>query len=157
MELIDRDGKDLFVGSLPILHHQRADRPATNDCSRYDRGRAYDQHIDRVAVLRQGVRHKAVIAGIKHRSMQEAVDEHRPRRFVDLVLDGLAPLRDLDNDVDVVRRCAADRDLGDVHLSACRYGAMPLPATSRRAFSVLSRSKPIALSTWGALVNWILP
>src|SRR5438309_3209038 len=33
---------------------------------------------------------------------------------------------------------------------------MPLSASSRNAFSFLSRLKPIALSTCGALVNWIL-
>src|SRR6516225_3658647 len=32
---------------------------------------------------------------------------------------------------------------------------MPFSASSRRAFSFLSRSKPIARSTCGALVNWI--
>src|SRR6516165_1544888 len=36
------------------------------------------------------------------------------------------------------------------------YGIMPFSASSRRAFSFLSRSQPIARITCGALVNWIL-
>src|SRR5580704_9078092 len=147
MELIDRDGNYLLVGPLLVLHHQGTDRAATNDCSRHHRGRAYDQHIDRIVVLRQGVRHKPVIAGIEHCGMEKTVDEYRPRRFVELVFDGLAPLWDLDDDIDVVRRRAADRDLGDILLSARVWGASPLWASSRRAFSFLSKSKFIARST----------
>src|ERR1700730_19305031 len=91
MELIDRDGKDLLVGSLLILHHQRTDRTATHDRSRHYCGRTDDQYVDRTPVLRQGMRHKAVIAGIKHCGMQEAVDEHPPDALSSSYFTGTPP------------------------------------------------------------------
>ena len=74
-----------------------------------------DQHVDRVAVVGQRMRDEAVIAGIAHRRVQEAVDEQRAGILVHLVFDRLAADRHLDDDVDVVaadcsrsgwRRCA---------------------------------------------------
>ena len=61
------------------------------------------------------VRHEAVIAGIAHRGVQEAVDEQRAGRLVHLVFDRLAADRHLDDDVDVFRRILADRDRFDAH------------------------------------------
>ena len=66
--------------------------------------RVADQHVDRVAVARQRMRHEAVISGIAHRRIEEAVDEQRARRLVHLVFDRLAADRHLDDDVDVVGR-----------------------------------------------------
>jgi hypothetical protein len=50
--------------------------------------------------------------------VEEAIDEHRPGLLVELVFDRLAALRDLDDDIDVVRRPTPDRDFGDIH--CCR-------------------------------------
>jgi hypothetical protein len=47
--------------------------------------------------------------------MQETVDKHRSRALVELVLYRFAALRDLDDDVDVLRRLAANADLGEIH------------------------------------------
>ena len=63
----------------------------------HDRARVADEHVDRVAVGRQGVRNEAVIAGIAHRRVEEAVDEQRAGGLVHLVLDGLAADRHLDD------------------------------------------------------------
>ena len=81
----------------------------------HDRPRVGDQHVDRIAVLRQRVRHEAVVAGIAHRRVQEAVDHQRAGRLVHLVLDRLAADRHLDDDVDVLGRIVADRDGIDAH------------------------------------------
>jgi hypothetical protein len=61
------------------------------------------------------MRYKTIIAGVIHRGIQEAVDDQRPRLLVELVFDGPATFRDLDDDVDVVGRRAADRDFCNVH------------------------------------------
>src|SRR5215469_14074648 len=53
-------------------------------------------------------------------------------------------------------RLCEPRCYAESAFSARGQGAMPLSASSRRAFSFLSRSKPIACNTCGALVNCIL-
>ena len=77
-----------------------------------------DQHVHRVAVVGQGVRDEAVVAGIAHRRVQEAVDVDRARVLVELVLDRLAVQRNFDDDVDVPRRIAADGHLAQIHAPA---------------------------------------
>ena len=69
----------------------------------------------RVAVAGQRVRDEAVIAGIAHRRVEEAVDDQRAGFLVHLVFDRLAADRHLDDDVDVVGRILADRDGVDAH------------------------------------------
>src|SRR6185312_16722289 len=68
------------------------------------------------AVAAQGMRDEAVVSGVAHRRIEEAVDEEGARGLVDLVFDRLAAKRHLDDDVEVVGRIAADRDGVDVHV-----------------------------------------
>jgi hypothetical protein len=62
------------------------------------------------------MRHEAVVGGVAHRRVQDAVDEQRARRLVELVLHRLAAGRDLDDDVQVFGRVLAGRDQVDTHL-----------------------------------------
>src|SRR6185312_2826541 len=55
------------------------------------------------------------IPRIAHRRIEEAVDEQRAGGLVDLVFDGLAAKRHLDDDVEVVGRVLADGNGVDVH------------------------------------------
>ncbi|KPJ80768.1 MAG: hypothetical protein AMJ58_07635 [Gammaproteobacteria bacterium SG8_30] len=126
VQLVDRHGHDLLVGTGLVLHEQRADRPAADDGPGHHRHLADDDHVHGVAVLGQRVRHEAVVAGVVHRRVQEAVDAQDARLLVELVLHRHAPLRDLDQDVDVARRVLADRDLVDVH-----YWQAPVEWVSR--------------------------
>src|SRR4029453_2504607 len=68
-------------------------------------------------VSRQRMRNETVVAGIEHRRVQEAVDEHGAGRLVHLVLHRFATLRHLNDGIDVPRRVDAGWDLGDVHAS----------------------------------------
>jgi hypothetical protein len=52
---------------------------------------------------------EAVIGRIEHGGVQEAVDEHGAGRLVHLVFDRRAALRDLDDDIDLVRWIFANR------------------------------------------------
>src|SRR3546814_10753794 len=61
------------------------------------------------------MRNKAVIARIEHRRMQEAVDEHGARRFVEFVFDRDAPDRKFYDGVQVERRVATDGYLENLH------------------------------------------
>src|SRR6478735_9003888 len=115
MKLVDGHGDDLLVDALLVLHEQRADRPRADDHSRGNRCRRDHHAVERITVLGQRVRDEAVIRRIEHRRVQEAVDEHGAGGLVDLVFDRCAALRDLDDDVDLVRRIFANRDMREVH------------------------------------------
>src|SRR5471030_1554280 len=108
-------GDDLLVLAAIVLHEQHADRPYVHHSARNDRPRVGDQHVDRISVLRERVRHEAVVPRIAHRRVEEAVDHQRAGRLVHLVLDRLAADRHLDDGVHVLGRIVADPDGIDVH------------------------------------------
>ncbi len=58
---------------------------------------------------------EAVISGVAHRRIEEAVDHQGAGGLVHLVLDRLAADRHLDDDVDLVRRVRPERDRIDTH------------------------------------------
>jgi hypothetical protein len=84
------------------------------------------QHEDvaRVAVAGQRLRDVAVVARVVHRGGHEAVDEHRARLLVDLVLDRVGAHRDLDDDVAVVGDVLAGGDAVEAHGSPWRGDAI---------------------------------
>src|SRR5471030_431927 len=135
-DLGSRHGDDLLVLAAIVLHEQHADRPHVHHRARNDRPRVGDQHIDRVAVLRQRVRHEAVVPGIAHRRVEEAVDHQRARRLVHLVLDRIAADRHLDDGVHVLGRIMADLDGIDVHDRTIKETGGPFEAAGSflRAF-----------------------
>src|SRR3546814_18635392 len=65
-----------------VLHQQDADRPAVHDGTRNDRACVHHHHVDRVAVRRQRMRNEAVISGIAHGRVEEAVDIRSAERRV---------------------------------------------------------------------------
>src|SRR5262249_2121545 len=71
--------------------------------------------VDRVAVVRQGVRHETIVAGIAHRRVQEAIDNERASSLIEFVFNGFAADRHFHNDVHVLRWIGADRDGIDAH------------------------------------------
>ncbi|MNT03641.1 hypothetical protein D3C72_1381880 [compost metagenome] len=117
VQLVDRHGQDLLVAAGFVDHLQHADGARADDAARHHRGRVQHDDVAGVAVVRQGVRHEAVVARIVHGGVQEAVDEQGAGFLVHLVLHRQAALRDLDDDVDVPRRIRADRNGFDVHVT----------------------------------------
>ena len=124
MQLIDGHGDDLLVDALLVLHEQRADRARADNGTRGDRRRCDDHAVQRIAVLRQGVRDEPVIRRIEHGGMQEAVDEQSAGRLVDLVFHRGPALRDLDDDVDLVWGVRANRDLEKAHRTEFLYAVI---------------------------------
>src|SRR6266404_281344 len=114
-EARDGYGDDLFVTAAVIMHFQYADRSHVDDGTRHDGPGVCDQNIDRIAIVGQGMRYEAIIAGIAHRRVKKPVNHERSRRFVHFVFDWLAPDRHLDNDVDVLGRMGANRNRVNVH------------------------------------------
>ena len=106
---------DLLVAAGLVLHQEHADRAHVHDGAGHDRAGVGDQHVAGIAVVRQRVRDEAVIAGVAHRRIEEAVDHQRAGLLVHLVFDRLAANRHLDDDVDVIRRVVSDRNRVDAH------------------------------------------
>src|SRR5690606_18846747 len=113
--LLDRHGQQLGVLAGLVLHLQHADRTAADHRARQQRQRQDHQHVDRVAVAAEGVRHVAVIAGIAHGRGQDAVYEDGADGLVHLVLDRFGVLGDLDDDVDLVRHVATGGNQVQAH------------------------------------------
>src|SRR5690606_16680844 len=148
-ELRDRNGDDLLVLAAIIFHHQHADRADVDDAARDERAGVADQNVNRVAVVRQGVRDEAVITRVGHRGVEEAVDDERAGFLVHLVLDRLSANRDLDDDVDVFWRILANGDGFDTHFlfpdrleNARRRVSATRPCryTDRRALAMQQRA-----------------
>src|SRR5215510_3135265 len=114
-ELRHRHRDDLFIAASVILHLEHTDRPHVDDGARHDRTRVGDQHVDRIAVLGQRMRHEAVIARIAHGGVQETIDHQGARSLIHLVFDRLAADRHLDDDVEVLGRVVADRNGVEAH------------------------------------------
>ena len=103
---IDRHGDDLLIGARLVLHHQRAQGPATDDSAGDDRHLADHQGIAGVAIFRERLGDEAVIARIVHRGVEETVDEEGARFLVEFVFHRHAAEGDLDDDVEVDGRIA---------------------------------------------------
>ena len=119
-KLVVWDGQHLLVGAAVVLHEQDAERPAADHRAGHHRSRIHDDDVQRIAIAAQRMRHEPIIAGVAHRRIKEAIDEQRTRRFVDLVLDRLAPQWHLNDHIDVVGRGVPDRDGVDSHRGSPR-------------------------------------
>src|SRR3546814_9564655 len=63
---------------------------------------------------------KTIIGRIAHGRMQDAVDEQRARFLVELIFDGLAAHRHLNDDIQAVGWIVSDRDQFDIHFKQIR-------------------------------------
>jgi len=61
------------------------------------------------------VRDEAVVTGVTHRRVEEAVDHQRAGLLVHLVFDRFATHGDFNDDVDVLRDVFSDRDRINTH------------------------------------------
>ena len=116
------DGNDLLVLARVVLHDQDTDRSHVDDTARHQRPRVAHEHIDRVAVLGKRVGNETVVAGIRHRRIQESIDNERARFLVEFVLDRIAADGNLDNDIDVVGRIIPYTYGIDAHDADCTPG-----------------------------------
>ena len=114
-QLGHRHGHDLGVHAAVVFHLQHAHRTAADDDARRQREGGHDQHVDRVAVTGDGVRHIAVVDRVTHRSAHEAIDEDGAAVLVHFELDRITLCGDLDDDVDVVRYILAGADQIETH------------------------------------------
>src|SRR5690554_5815597 len=117
-------GGQLFVGNRNqlgvatgfVFHVQYTNRTAANNGTGLDRVRGYYQHVQRVAVVSQGVRDEAVVGRVEHGGSHETVNQQGAHVFVQFVLDRGAVSRDFDGYVDVFRRVLASGDVVELHV-----------------------------------------
>ena len=117
-----RYGNDLLVHAGIVFHQQDADRAHVDDATRDQCARVADQHVDGIAVTRQGVRDETVVSGVAHRRVKKTIDDEHARCLVRLVLDRLAANRHLDDGIHFIRWIAADRQMVKVHLASLSTG-----------------------------------
>ena len=75
-QLVVRNRDDLGVAAAVVGHVQYANRAGADNRAWGDRVRGNDQHVERITVVRQGVRDEAVVGWVEHRGSHEAVNEH---------------------------------------------------------------------------------
>ncbi len=112
---VDRHAQQLFIAALVVFHHQHAHRPAFDHGPGNNRRARNHQRIERIAILTQGVGHKAIIGGVAHGRVQKAIDKQRSAGLVKLIFHGLATDRHLDQDIQAFRRIIPRRDQINAH------------------------------------------
>ena len=64
MQRIHRHSQDFLIHASFVLKDQRPNRPNAHNGAWNNRVSACDQHIHRVTIFRQSVRHEAIIARV---------------------------------------------------------------------------------------------
>ena len=98
-ELGRRNGEDLSVVAGFIFHAQHAHGLSDDHRARQQRVGGDHQHVRGVPVLREGLRHVAIVAGIEHRRSHETVNEDGAGDLVHFVLHWPRSCGDFDDNV----------------------------------------------------------
>ena len=99
VRVVQRHAQDLGVRTLLVLHPEHADRAHLHPAPGEGRVLEQHQHVERVAVEREGVGDEAVVGRVDGRGEQPPVEADDVRVVVVLVLVAAAA-RDLDDDVE---------------------------------------------------------
>src|SRR5690606_36880987 len=95
-----------------------------------------------------------VVGGVEHRGSHEAVHEHGVGVLVDLVLDGRAVGRDLDDHINIIGWVLAGRDFIEIH------GAIsPVRVNEGRALYLPGKGFPrmvVAAMEGGSYPDWLI-
>ncbi len=83
--VIGGDRQDFVVLLAAVDHRHHANRPGPHKRKRIYRLLAQNQHIERVVVLRQRLRNKAVVRRIIDGRIQDAVELKQAGRLIELV------------------------------------------------------------------------
>src|SRR6476646_6393159 len=147
-----RHGDDLLIASALVIHFEHADRPNIDHCAWRDRPRVGNEDVNRIAIIRKGMRNEAVITGVAHRRIQEAINKQRSGSLIHFILDRLTTYRHLHDDVDVIGRVVPDRNSIEVHFDGtfgCRFlirsettagsGSVDISPSASTSFSAIFR------------------
>ncbi len=106
-QLADRYGNNLGILTRLIFHIQYANRATFNHGAWYQWVRRWYQYVNRVTIQRQGLIHKAVVAGIEHRGGHKAVYPDGTGVFIHFVFDWIGIGRNFNNYVNFIRQIFA--------------------------------------------------
>src|SRR5690554_7732867 len=115
-QLVMGYGNQLGIAAAIVSHVQYTHRAAADDRAWGNRVWGDYQHVQRVAVVSQGVRNETVVGRVEHRGRHETVNQQGAHVFVQFVLDRGAVSRDFDGYVDVFRRVLASGDVVELHV-----------------------------------------
>src|SRR5215210_3619565 len=85
--VVEVDADYLLVALAFVDHVHHPDRARPQDAERLDRFLHQDQHVERVVVITQGPRNKAVVGRVDHGRVQDTVHLQEARLLVQLVLN----------------------------------------------------------------------
>src|SRR5690554_3742013 len=115
-QLVVGHGYQLGITAGFVFHVQHTNRTAADNAAGLQRVWSNNQHVQRVTVVGQGVRDKAVVGRVEHGRCHEAVNQQGAHVLVQLILDRGAVSRDFDSYVDVFRRVFASGDVVELHV-----------------------------------------
>src|SRR5271155_2028493 len=81
------DGDDFVVNRAGINHGHQADGAGVHDGERGDRDLAEDQDVERIVIFGERLRDEAVVRGIVHGGVQDAVHFYDAAGLVEFVFD----------------------------------------------------------------------
>ena len=102
-DLVGRHAQDLGIQAGFVFGAEHGYRTGLDHAAGHDRFGGEHQHVDRVAVVIQRLRHEAVVGRVVHGDVHETVDHEAVGVLVDFVLHRARTFHDLDDDVDFVR------------------------------------------------------
>ena len=105
--LVDRHRQQFGIAASLIFHDQHAQCSATDHRARVHRKRRDDQHIDRIAIVGNGLGNVAIVTGVMHGRGHEAIHKERSGLLVDLVFHGLGVGLDLNDHVEFIGQVLA--------------------------------------------------
>ncbi|QTK80365.1 hypothetical protein AT6N2_C2813 [Agrobacterium tumefaciens] len=111
----NRNSEDFLVLATVVFHDHHADGADIDHTARNERAGIADEHVDRVTVVGQGVRHEAVVTRVGHRRVEKAINDQRAGILVHLVLDRMSADRHFNDNINVFRRIFAYGDCIDTH------------------------------------------
>ena len=114
-DFIHWHGEHFGVATGFIDHLEHTNRAASHNHTRDQRKRRDDQHVNRIAIVGDGVGHITVVTRVMHGRAHKAIHENRAGFFVDFVFDRISVHRDFDNDIEIVRQVAPTRYFIEAH------------------------------------------
>ena len=107
---------DLAIHAGFVFHHQDTQGAASHDHTGMKGVRRDHQHVHRVTVARQRLRHIAVVRGVVHGRGHETVHEDGARFLVHFILDRVGVHRDLDDHIEGIGNVLAWGDVVERHV-----------------------------------------
>jgi len=85
LRIFGGDCDDLMIGLAGVDHRHEADGAGVNDGERDDSFLAEDEDVERVVVFGEGLRDEAVIGGVVHSGVENAIEADESAGFIEFI------------------------------------------------------------------------